>query len=200
MKWRGDQAPSAFQGAGGASFVRAPFDFGSPPLPDPLPRLRRGRGRTGEDSRLPLHAPRELLRHDPLLPAEVRPQRLRYEDAPVRLLVLLEDRDHRSADRDARAVEGVSEPRLPALAAVAHADPPRLEVLAVRDRRDLSIGVLARAPHLEVVGLRGREAHVPRAEEDDAVVEPEAPEDLAGVVHHLLVLGIRLLRLREDGG
>jgi len=71
-------------------------------------------------------------------------------------------------------VEG-QEARLgPGLRPVAQAGPPRLEVGTVRAGGDLAVGLLAGEPDLDVVGLRRREAHVARREDDDAVREAEA--------------------------
>ena len=60
-----------------------------------------------------------------------------------------------------------------ALAAVADAEPARLEVGRVRGRRDLAVALLGREPRLDVVLLRRRRAEVARGDVDDAVGEAE---------------------------
>src|SRR5688572_25739746 len=72
--------------------------------------------------------------------AEVRTKRLGDFYRAVFLLELLEDRDERAPDREARSVERVHERRLSLLLlAPANLRPSRLEVLEVRAARDLSI-------------------------------------------------------------
>src|SRR4051794_23319272 len=48
----------------------------------------------------------------------IRPQRFRYHDAAVLLLVLLEDRHHGAPHRERRAIQGVHEAQLLRLCAV----------------------------------------------------------------------------------
>src|SRR5690606_26999562 len=90
---------------------------------------------------------------DPLEP-DVRPQRLGNDNGAVGLLVVLENRNERSADGQARAVERVGELVLPAAGRpVANLRPPRLERLRIAARRDLAILALARQPYLDVERL-----------------------------------------------
>ena len=63
---------------------------------------------------------------------------------------------------------------------------------------DFAIHVLAGQPDLDVVGLLRGKAHVAGAERDDAVVQPEPPQDFLGGGQHALVLVLGLLR-RGDG-
>src|ERR1043165_9187222 len=110
---------------------------------------------------------------DHLPPAHVALQHVGHRDAPALLLVGLHHGDQGAADRDARAVERVHEARAPALRAAARIHAPRLEVAAVRAGRDLAVGPLPRQPHLDVVGLLRREAHVAGAPRHHAIVQTE---------------------------
>jgi hypothetical protein len=65
----------------------------------------------------------------------------------------------------------------PPVGAEARVHPPRLEVAADRAGRDLAVGVLARQPDLDVVGLPRAEAHVAGAEHDGAVGQAQRLED-----------------------
>src|SRR5512147_295373 len=102
---------------------------------------------------LSLHPAWELALLDALEPAHIRTEHLGDDHRAVGLLEVLEDRHHGPAHRHPGAVQGVAEPGLPLVVAVAHPDAPRLEVLAVRHRADLAEGALAGEPDLDVVGL-----------------------------------------------
>src|SRR5262245_10763152 len=133
------------------------------------------------------HASSSRLLADPLEPAHEAPQRLGDDDRAVGLLIVLQDGDQGPPHGETRTVERVRVLRLPLrLRAVADVGAPRLEVLAVGARGDLPVRVLAGQPDLEVVGLGRREAHVPGAEGDDAVGEPEPLEDLLRIGGELL--------------
>src|SRR5689334_3098551 len=88
--------------------------------------------------------------------SHIRPQGFGNDDGPVLLLVVLENRDERTADGQAGAVErvhvlhfaGAVRPKL-------DAGPARLETLRIAAGRNLAIGVLTGQPHLDVIGLRG---------------------------------------------
>ena len=104
------------------------------------------------------------------------------DDRAVLLLIVLENRDQRAADGEARSVQRVHELRL-AGAAGAELDvrAARLERLGVAAGRDLAIRLLARQPHLDVVGLRRREAHVAGAQQHRAVRQLEPLQHFLGV-------------------
>ncbi len=123
-------------------------------------------------------------------------QRRRNAHRPVGVLAVLEDRDERAADRKARAVQRVHELVLALRVLVAGLHAPRLEGPAVRDRADLAVGLLRRHPDLEVVRLRGTEAHVARGEQHHAVREAELLQHRFGVADHLVER--RLARVRMD--
>src|SRR5579872_3373587 len=74
---------------------------------------------------------------------------------------------------------------------------PRLEVLAVRARRNLAVRLLAREPYFQVVRLRRRKAHVARAESHRSIWELEELEYLLGVLHHFFELVVGLLLLDD---
>ena len=58
---------------------------------------------------------------------------------------------------------------------------PRLERLGVAAGRDLAVRLLARQPHLDVVGLRRREPHVAGAQQHRPIRQLEALQDFLGV-------------------
>src|SRR5262247_1917912 len=91
---------------------------------------------------------------DHLDAAHIGHQRLGQRHGPIGLLVVLQDGDHCPADSEAGAVQRMHEARA-LLAGLAHArlHPPGLELAAVGTAGDLSIGLLAGQPHLDVVGL-----------------------------------------------
>src|SRR3954451_24285052 len=70
---------------------------------------------------------------NPLHPTHIGRERRRHRDAAIRVLVILQHRDQRPADRHARAVERMREARALALPGpVARAHAPGLEVGADR--------------------------------------------------------------------
>src|SRR4051795_8873802 len=79
---------------------------------------------------------RRFLNH--FLPAHISLQHIRHRDAAALLLIGLHHGDQRAADRDARAVERMHEVRRAPLGTVARIHAPRLEVAAVRARRNLA--------------------------------------------------------------
>src|SRR5215468_687485 len=169
--WR---ASAANRGLAAASSGRSP----------PRSRPRRGRvcgpstsalSRRSPASRRRLSTPNDLAPHE-------GPQRLGHDDAPVLLLVLLEDGDERTPHRQRRPVERVDQAGLGLrLRPVADLGAPGLEVAEVRAARDLAVGAGAGEPDLEVVRPLRAEAHVARAEQAHPVVQVEAPEHLLGV-------------------
>src|SRR6185312_21974 len=137
-------------------------------------------------------------------PAHVGPQRLRDRHRAVLVLVVLQDRDQRAADREARAVQRVHEARAPLptiralLGPVTRIHAPQLVVAAVGAARDLAIAALARQPDLDVIGLARGRAHVAAAQDDGAVRDLQSLQNLLGPRGHALVLGGGLLG-RGDG-
>src|ERR1700733_3687384 len=75
--------------------------------------------------------------------------------------------------------------------------PPRLERLEVRAGGDLAIEPLSGEPDLQVVGLGGREAHVPSAEQHPAIRQAEALQHSLGVARQPLMLGVRVFGTDE---
>src|SRR5919107_282177 len=132
------------------------------------------------------------------LRAHVRPERFGDEDGAVLLLVVLKDREPRAADGEAGAVERVDVLGLRAARpAEAYLRAARLVRLEVRARRDFAEGVLRGQPHLQVVGLRRRAAHVAGRERDDAVVQPELLQNPLGVARQPFEFLVRVLGERE---
>src|SRR5689334_9056539 len=114
---------------------------------------------------------------NPLGAADVRTKRGRDDHRAISLLVLLEDRNQRATNREARAVERVDRTRsLAGRRPVADLGAPRLEVLVVRARGDLAERALAREPDLDVVGLGRAEAEVAGAQGDHSIMKAEALE------------------------
>src|SRR5262245_64540496 len=96
-------------------------------------------------------ARRSISGCDPLDPAHVGPEHGGDTNGAVGLLIVLEDRDQRAADGQARAVQRVTVLRpAPARRAVLQVEPARLERLAVRARGDLAVLRLPRQPDLDV--------------------------------------------------
>src|SRR5574337_1857314 len=79
--------------------------------------------------------------------AHIRLQCIGNGDRAVGLLIVLDHRDQRAADRCARAVQRVHEARLAVAAAVARIHAPGLKIAAHRARRYLAIGAAALAWH-----------------------------------------------------
>src|SRR5262249_48466074 len=106
---------------------------------------------------------RALLR-DPLLPVDVRTQRVRNRDRAVLLLVILENRHERPPHREPGAVKRVHElgpARTGRARPVLDVRAARLECFAVAAGGNLAVVVPARQPDFDVVGLRRRKSHVP---------------------------------------
>ena len=133
-----------------------------------------------------------------LAAAHERAQRRRDHHRAVLLLVVLEDRDQGAAHRQAGAVQRVHELGLAgALRPVLDVGAAGLERLAVRARRDLAVGLLARQPDLDVVGLGGLEAHVAGGQAHRAIRQLEPLEHFLGVRGQRLELVVALLGRRE---
>src|SRR5690606_2672274 len=105
-------------------------------------------------------------------------------DRTILLLVVFENRNQGSPHRKAGAIEGVHELGLGAwFRTIADVGASRLESFEVAAAADLSIGVLAGQPDLEVEAAGGGEADVARAQRHDAEGQLELAEDFAGVGH-----------------
>src|SRR3546814_1822627 len=68
-----------------------------------------------------------------------------------------------------------------------------LEIAAVGTARNLAIGALAGQPHLQVIGLARREAHVARAEQHPAIGQAERFEDRLGGARLAFEFGVGVL-------
>src|SRR5437763_4226038 len=91
---------------------------------------------------------------DDLEPAHIGTQCLGHRDGAVTLLVILEHSDQRATDREARSVERMHEARpLPFRRPKARLHAAGLQLAAIGAARDLAIGVLARQPDPDAVGL-----------------------------------------------
>src|SRR5262249_45945621 len=105
-----------------------------------------------------------------LQPAHVGHEHVRQCDRSVRLLKVLDERDHRTTDRQAGTVERMDEARaLVAGLAEARLHPAGLELAAIGAAGDLAVGPLPWQPDLDVVGLLGGKAHIAGAERNDAI-------------------------------
>ena len=135
---------------------------------------------------------------DGLLSPHVRPQDLRDGNGAVLVLVVLQDRDHGPGEREAGPVEGVDELALEVgLRPVLYPGPPGLEVGEIGDGRRLQPGVLPGCVELQVVAFGAREAHVAGAEQQDPVREPQAVDEVLGVLPELLQPGVGVLGKHE---
>ena len=72
-----------------------------------------------------------------------------------------------------------------------------LEVTAVGAGADLLVGVVARQPDLDVVGLTGREAQVAGAQANHAIRKTQLLQQVLGLGGHALELLVGLLRFSE---
>src|SRR3954471_24139422 len=131
------------------------------------------------------------------LPTHISLQHIRDRDAAALLLIGLHHGDQRTADRNTRAVERMHKARRAAFRPAARIHAPRLEVAAVRAGGNLAVHALPRQPHLDVIGLLRREAHVAGAQRYDAIVQAKPSENFFGTGEHSLMLVFRLLRRRD---
>src|SRR6266581_4035111 len=136
-------------------------------------------------------------RFDGLESAHVGLQGRRDVHAAIGALIVLHDRNQRPAYREPRPVQGVHQLWLALLVAEARLHAPRLERLAVAARGNLPVGVLARQPDFEVVGLRCLEPHVARAKGHDAVRDLQTLQDLFGVRGEALQRLVRFVRMHD---
>src|SRR5688572_26962297 len=140
----------------------------------------------------------QLRSRDDVLPVHEGAESLRDDYGSVSLLIILENRDQRAADRESGSVQRVDELSLPrALRAVLDAGAARLEGFRVAAGGNLAVGVLPRQPDLEVVGLRGGKADVAAAQKHAAVRKLELRQHRLGVAGESLELVVRLLRRGE---
>ena len=79
------------------------------------------------------------------------------------------------------------------------ADPgaARLEGFEIRAGGNFLVVVLARQPHLNVIGFRGRETDVPRGQHHGAKGQTQAAQNIFGVRGEFFKLLIALIRPRE---
>src|SRR4029453_3333022 len=104
--------------------------------------------------------PRAAYRVDTGYPTHVGLQRGGNADAAVRALIVLHDRDQRSADGHAGAVQGVHQLGLALRVADPRLHAASLKRLAIRARGNLPVFSLSRQPPLEIIGLRRSEVRV----------------------------------------
>ena len=105
-------------------------------------------------------------RSDLLESAHVGTERRWDRDGAVPFLVVLQDRDQRTPDGEARSIQRVDVFHLAgSLRTELDVGAARLERHRVAAGRDLAVGLLARQPDLDVVGLRGGESHVAGAQQ-----------------------------------
>src|SRR5215831_9168405 len=110
---------------------------------------------------------------DGLEAAHVALQHVWNCDRAALLLIGLQHSNERAADRDARAVQRMDVAHLAILRPVARVHAAGLKLAADRAGRNLAIGVLTGKPHLDVIGLLRRKAHVAGAQRHHAIVQIE---------------------------
>ena len=127
-------------------------------LADRLPHLQFSRlARSAAPS--PLRAVRRYvaLLSNAVKPSHIGAERLRNDDAPVRLLVVFQNSEQRSAHCETRAVQGVGELYLGifliALGAIANIGSTGLKCLDVATGGDLTEELLRGEPNFDVVGF-----------------------------------------------
>ena len=128
-------------------------------------------------------------------------QHIGDDDRPVRLLIVLENRDNRAADRNGGAVERVDElSALFAFGFVANIESARLVVGAVRGAGDFAVFAAVAAaghPGFEIeFAVRGA-AEVAGSDIKNAVRYAEAVEDFALEVAEIIVHVVALIGQRE---
>src|ERR1035438_6347023 len=139
----------------------------------------------------------ELARRDALR-AYIRTQNFRNQNAAIRLLIVLDNRNPGASDGKSAAVQGVHQLALAgAFRAIADVGATRLESLEVGARRNFAEQSLPRQPHFDVVSFGRRKSHVSGAQDHGAIVQAELLQDLLGVASELVVLFVRLLGLGE---
>src|SRR5678815_2426145 len=101
-------------------------------------------------------------------PTHVMPQYFWYRDTSVRLLVVFEDGHERAADGQSRPIEGMNKlcflSFLSRCVLIPNAGPSSLEPFKVAAGGDLSVLVLGREPHFDVVGFCRGESQIAGAE------------------------------------
>src|SRR4051794_28439355 len=127
-------------------------------------------------TRGPLTATRSCDRLEHLATEQLL-QRLRHPYRAVGLLMHLEQRDDRARHRHQGAVQRRDRCG-PVVGAVAHGQPPGLELRAVRRRRDLAVALLRRDPRLAVELARRRQTEVAGRDVDDAERQLQVGEEL----------------------
>src|SRR5947209_8660484 len=131
---------------------------------------------------------------DGLAAAHIGRQRIGHRDRAVLLLIVLQDGDQGAADRDTRAVQGMQVAHMASLVAVPSGHATRLELTAIRARRNFPICLLPRQPDLDVVGLLRRKPHVAGTQRHHPVMQVEPAQHLLGAGEHALMLVRALLR------
>ena len=111
--------------------------------------------------------------------------------------MLLKERDDEARKRNARAVKRMDELRLAVGVFEAAVEAARLVVGEARARADLKPLLLAGSPELQVVALRGGEAHVAGREHDHAERKAEPRKDFFRFLHERLELLERDGRMHE---
>src|SRR3989338_2248086 len=142
---------------------------------------------------------RSMTRGDDIFP-HVRPERLRNSNRAVRTLVVLDYLAEDAGCGKRGVVEGVNVSKYPIIAAVADAEPSRLEIMEIRRGVRLAGGLLARHPRLDVVLLHLPQAQIAAAIDDDVVGKLQFLQKLLGVLCEFFVPLHRLLmaRFAED--
>ena len=128
----------------------------------------------------------------------VGPERFRYCDAAVRLLVVLHDSYHDARQGQSRAVQRMDQTGLGfRIGAIADIGPPGLEITAVAAGANLEPLLAAGSPHLNIECFDGGEPQVAGAQLDNAVRQPQFLADVLGVAHQFGEFAIRGLRFDE---
>jgi hypothetical protein len=117
----------------------------------------------------------------------------------VGLLIVFEDCEPGAAHSQPAAIEGVD--KLGFSLASARTEPdvgtPRLKGVEVRAGGDFPVEPLAWEPDFEIVGLGGRKACVPGAEQNPTIRQFQSFKNLFCVAGELFVLGVGFFGARE---
>ncbi|MNY29688.1 hypothetical protein D3C86_1637430 [compost metagenome] len=87
--------------------------------------------------------------------------------------------------------------RLVVLAAITRIHAPRLEIAADGARRNFAVGVLARQPNFQIVGLARAETHIAGAQRHGAEMQAKTLQHFFGAGRHALMLGNSTFRIGD---
>src|SRR5213594_4161414 len=134
------------------------------------------------------------LPRDSVHTSQVRSQDLGDQHRAIPLLEGLQDRHQRSAHRKAGPIQRVHEVGFAMLTTIANISTSRLERFTVTAGRNLAKRALRGYPDFQVVAFGRREPHIPGAQRDHAIRQPQPLQHRLSRFSQPLELLIRLFR------